>query len=228
MSVPKPDPEFDRFAGNYDRVLASSLAGVADENERFAEYKVGIMALQLSSAPPARILDFGCGVGRSLVFLQRYFHGAQISGYDPSTASLEQARLRASSASLYSDPTALAMASFDAILVANVFHHISKEQRRSTMAVCGGALARGGSLFIFEHNPLNPVTRRVFERCPFDEGATMLPRAEVIALGESVGLKVKRRAYTLFLPFANRRWLQAQQLMSWLPAGAQYYVQFER
>lgn len=228
MSVPTRDPEFDQFAGDYDRVLATSLAGVADENERFAEYKIGEMALQLSLNPPERILDFGCGVGRSLVFLQRYFPNAQISGYDPSTISLAEARLRAPSASLFSDPPTLATATFDAILVANVLHHISHEQRLPAMALCAGALAPGGSLFVFEHNPHNPVTRRVFERCPFDDGATMLPRKEVIALGVNAGMKVKRRAYTLFLPSAKRGWLRAQRLLSWLPAGAQYYVQFER
>ena len=81
---------------------------------------------------------------------------------------------------------------------------------------------------MFEHNPYNPLARRVFERCPFDEGASMLRRRAVIDLGRDAGLKVKRAAYTLFLPSANRHWLRVQRLLSWLPVGAQYYVQFQK
>jgi SAM-dependent methyltransferase len=236
MPAPTPEPEFDRFAKDYDHALARSLAGsltgsltgAADEGERFAEYKVGEMALQLSRIPPRRILDFGCGVGRSLKFLERYFPGAAICGYDPSPASLDEAHRRVPSASLFPDRASLPAAAFDAVLAANVLHHIAPDQRPAAIELCGDVLARGGSLFVFEHNPFNPVTRRVFDRCPFDEGASMLPRRDVIALGRRAGLKVRRSAYTLFLPFSNRRWLRAQRLLSWLPAGAQYYVQFEK
>jgi SAM-dependent methyltransferase len=228
MNAPTPEPEFDRFAHDYDRVLAGSLAGAADEGERFAEYKVGEMALQIAASTPRRILDFGCGVGRSLRFLARYFPDAHVHGYDPSPVSLEQARVRVPEAELVTDSALLPTAFFDAILVANVFHHIPTAQRAAAMATCGRVLAPGGSLFIFEHNPLNPVTRRVFDRCPFDVGAVMLPRPEVVALGRRAGLAITRSAYTLFLPFSNRGWLRAQRLLSWLPAGAQYYVQFAK
>jgi len=56
---------------------------------------------------------------------------------------------------------------------------------------CGDALAEGGSLFVFEHNPLNPLTRYVFERCVFDR-AGYLYHGRVKALADGArqgGLK---------------------------------------
>ena len=222
------EPEFDRFAYDYERILESSLADAGADGERFAEYKIGEMSLQLRDHAPRRILDFGCGVGRSLNHLARYFPEAALAGYDPSGASLDEAQSRTPAASLFSEPSALPLESFDLVLAANVMHHIPSEERSAATALCAKLLAPGGSLFVFEHNPYNPLTRRVFERCPFDRDASMLYRREVIALGKAAGLRLTRAAYTLFVPLCNVSWLRAQRLLAWLPAGAQYYVQFEK
>ena len=54
--------EFDPYAETYDRLLADSL-GTGDI-DRFAAYKVDEIAYRLRR----RVLDFGCGIGRSLPF----------------------------------------------------------------------------------------------------------------------------------------------------------------
>jgi SAM-dependent methyltransferase len=126
-------------------LLAESLAGTGEENERFAEYKVAEMSIQLSRAPPRRILDFGCGVGRSLGLLARYFPEAAICGYDPSPHSIDEARRRVPAATLYGASAVLPEAGFDAVLAANVFHHIAQEQRHAAIRSCGNALARAAA-----------------------------------------------------------------------------------
>jgi len=45
-----------------------------------------------------------------------------------------------------------------------------------------------GSLFVFERNPFNPVTRLVFERCPFDQAAEMLRLSATRSAGAEAGL----------------------------------------
>src|SRR5262249_50895625 len=111
---------------------------------------------------------------------------------------------------------------------ANVFHHIPCADRIAVMARCKSLMRTGGRLFLFEHNPLNPVTRRIFERCPFDQGATMLRRREALVLAEAVGLSVIRSEYTLFFPRQLRLLRPFERLLGWFPLGAQYCVEMTR
>ena len=85
-------PEFDQFAENYNKVLSDSMPTGLAEDRYFAEYKIKIMADRLRGVPVKRILDYGCGAGRSLVILKEFFPEAEISGYDVSGESLKEAR----------------------------------------------------------------------------------------------------------------------------------------
>ena len=82
-------------------------------------------------------------------------------------------------------------------------------------------------MFIFEHNPLNPLTRYVFERCPFDVNAKMIPRRELIDLARNAGLKVAAMSFTLFFPKPLKFFRPIERWLGWLPLGAQYCVEFE-
>ncbi len=221
-------PGFDKFAKDYDRVLAASLPAGMEESGYFAEYKVAGMARRLRGRAPRRILDFGCGAGRSLPFLRRHFPGSELWGYDVSPDSLAVAATHCPDATLCADWSAMAGVSFDAILAANVFHHIPPADRPEALARCRGALADGGRMFLFEHNPRNPVTRRVFERCAFDVDAEMLSLATALDLADRAGFSVEHRAYTLFFPRPLAFLRGLESLLGWLPLGAQYYVQLAR
>ena len=219
--------EFDRYAQSYDRVLASAL-GTGGEIDRFAGYKVDEMRAALAGAPVRTVLDFGCGVGRSLPFLEEAFPDACVYGFDPSAASVVTAKQRSPTTTVVTDIEEIAAKSFDCILVANVMHHVPIDARCRELERCARLLGRSGSLFVFEHNPFNPVTRLVFDRCPFDRDASMLFRRELERLGAQAGLAVRRRAYTLFLPFRGKLAASVHRALAWLPLGAQYYVQFVR
>lgn len=219
--------EFDRYARNYDAVLTTAL-GSDGEVDRFAGYKIDEMSQRLAASSVRRVLDFGCGVGRSLPFLREAFPEAEVWGFDPSAECASAAQSRAPSARVVSDWTMVDTASFDCVLAANVFHHVPLHARLAELERCGTLLAPEGSLFVFEHNPFNPVTRRVFDRCPFDRDAVMIAPSDMLRLGRSAGLTVRRCAYTLFLPFRGRMVAALHRALAWLPLGAQYYVQFVR
>lgn len=218
-------PEFDQYAAQYDRLLGEAIPESLSEDAYFAEYKIALMAARLGDNKPARILDFGCGAGRSLPYLERYFPNTELYGYDLSPASLEIAAQRAPCAKLFSDWDDMADLRFDAIVAANVFHHIQPAQRQQMLARCHESLSADGQLFIFEHNPLNPATRWIFERCPLDANAEMLSLKTALELIRKTGFHSEQHGYTLFFP---RPLAFMRRLEPWLmniPLGAQYYVQ---
>jgi len=225
--VPRVPVDFDRYAETYDRVLADSL-GAGGDIDRFAAYKIDEIAFRLRSSRIQRVLDFGCGVGRSLPFIAAAFPEAALWAFDPSLDSIQSAYKRESRARVTADWNEIPARGFDCVMAANVFHHIPFDAREAEMRRCAAALSCVGSLFVFEHNPLNPLTRRVFERCPFDRDATLIHRREIIRLGTLAGLRVQRAAFTLFLPFTGQLLTSLQRGLGWFPLGAQYYVQFVR
>jgi SAM-dependent methyltransferase len=221
-------PEFDRYAEQYDRVLGEAIPEGLNDDNFFAEYKIALMAARSGKFKYERILDFGCGAGRSLPFLNQYFPDAELWGYDVSPASLKVAAQRLPRAKLFSDWEAITETRFDAIFAANVFHHIPPEQRQQALIHCRQALADNGQMFLFEHNPLNPVTRWIFERCPFDADAEMLRLKTALELTGKAGFSSEQHGYTLFFP---RPLAFLRGLEPWLkriPLGAQYYVQMAK
>ncbi len=221
-------PEFDQYAANYDRVLAESMPDGMSESGYFAAYKIALMAKALHVQPPRRILDFGCGAGRSLPYLAQYFPDAALAGFDLSPASLQFAAQRVPQARLSSDWATFAGEQFDVILAANVFHHIPPAERVAALQRCREVLRPDGQLFLFEHNPYNPVTRRVFERCPFDVDAAMFSLATAQTLAQQAGFSREQHGYTLFFP-RPLAWLRGlEPALKFLPLGAQYYVQMAK
>jgi len=218
-------PEFDQYARQYDHVLGEAIPESLNEDGYFAEYKIALMAARLGNNRPARILDFGCGAGRSLPYLEQYFPDAELFGYDLSSASLEIAAKRTPRAKLFSDWCNIATMRFDAIVAANVFHHIPAAERREALTQCRLVLAEGGQMFLFEHNPLNPATRWIFERCPFDVDAEMLKLNSALDLCHEAGFNSEQHGYTLFFPRQLAFLRGIEPWLKRLPLGAQYYVQ---
>ena len=221
-------PEFDQYAGQYDRILGEAIPEGLNEDSYFAEYKIALMAARLKGRNPIHILDFGCGAGRSLPYLDQYFPKAELWGYDVSPASLKVAAERVPRAKLFLDWSAVASMRFDVIVAANVFHHIPSAQRPQALAQCYEALVAGGQMFLFEHNPFNPATRWIFERCPFDADAEMLSLRTALDLARKAGFLSERHGYTLFFP---RPLAFLRRLEPWLiriPLGAQYYIQMAK
>ena len=85
-------------------------------------------------------------------------------------------------------------------------------------------LRSGGMVAVFEHNPLNPVTVRAVNTCPFDENAILIPPWRMKASVEEAGFQDARIRFRLFVPGALRRLRPIEAALYWCPLGAQYSV----
>jgi len=85
-------------------------------------------------------------------------------------------------------------------------------------------LQPNGAVLIIEHNPFNPVTRRIIARCAFDADAVLLRCSETMRLIRSAGAVIAGRRYIGFSPLRSTLIEQAERAIGWLPIGAQYCV----
>ena len=58
--------------------------------------------------------------------------------------------------------------SFYLVFIAAVFHHVDFALHQALIKEITRALKKGGRLVLFEHNPLNPLTRYLVKTCVFD------------------------------------------------------------
>jgi 2-polyprenyl-3-methyl-5-hydroxy-6-metoxy-1,4-benzoquinol methylase len=220
----KTSVEFDDFASRYRDLLDQSVAASGESGEYFAGFKAQYVSRILGSDFSGTILDYGCGVGLLTGYLLQSFPQAQVLGFDPSPASIRMASPEvASRAHLTAEETALPP-KVDAIILANVMHHVPRAERRSLMAALAERLSPSGLLLIFEHNPANPVTRRAVCRCAFDRDAILLWPREVTGYFRHARLNVLRRDYIVFFPHLLRRLRPMEDLLTWCPLGAQYVL----
>jgi hypothetical protein len=62
------------------------------------------------------------------------------------------------------------------------------------------SLRPGGHVVVFEHNPLNPVTRRAVAACPFDDDAILLWPWQARSLLRRSGFDAVTLDYIVFFP----------------------------
>jgi SAM-dependent methyltransferase len=217
--------DFDDYTENYNQLLKAGTRFFSSSEEYFARYKVDLVRKQVHS-PVCRLLEYGCGIGRNIPFLQQAFPDAVVMGSDISGASLEVARRDNTEVEFFReddnvDPTNL----FDLIFVAGVFHHIPVARRVDVAITLSNRLAPSGRLFVFEHNPFNPITRRIVNNCPYDEDAVLLKPSELKRILSDAALIIERRAYCLFVPPSLSVVAGLESKLGWLPLGGQYWVQ---
>lgn len=223
--------EFDRFADEYTAAHASNIAISGEDPAYFARSKIeqARKLWDVEGRPePRAVLDFGTGIGNSLPHLARLFPQAEVTGVDVSRRSLDVAAHRFPGAArlLAYDGGAipLAEASFDLVFTACVFHHIAKSERDAVFAELRRLMRPGALLLVFEHNPLNPVTRYIVATCPFDENAVLIGAPSLKKSQAEAGFHKVRAAYTGFFPGALRALRPLERFMTALPLGAQYYT----
>jgi SAM-dependent methyltransferase len=225
------EPQFDRYARDYHDLNAAAVRASGETPDYFAALKASYMsrAAPLPEDGALRaILDFGCGIGGGIPHLRRAFPDARLHGVDASGVSIAMARTASADAQfsvIEDNRLPLPDATFDLALAACVFHHIAPVERLHWMRELHRVLKPGGKLFVFEHNPLNPLTRKVVRECPFDEDAILLPRGEALALLADAGFREAKSDYIVFFPRMLAALRPLERWLSRLPLGAQYAAQ---
>jgi SAM-dependent methyltransferase len=111
--------------------------------------------------------------------------------------------------------------SFSAAVLSCVLHHVPLAERAGVLAQVMSALEPGGRLFIFEHNPFNPLTRRAVATCPFDDDAILLWPWEQRRLLRESGFEQVGLDYIVFFPAPLSFLRSLEPKLRWLGAGAQ-------
>ena len=225
------EAEFDKFAAEYRDLHAANIRISGEDPEYFAEYKIKDIAAELASArSPAtgRVLDFGAGVGYSVPFFRRHIPGAAITCLDVSKRSLAIGAATHSSDAefVHFDGASIPYEAecFDVALASCVFHHIARSEHVGLLREIRRVLKPDGMLFVFEHNPLNPLTRRAVNTCPFDENAVLITAPALRARAREAGFDAARIKYRIFFPALLRGLRGLERHLTWLPLGAQYYL----
>jgi trans-aconitate methyltransferase len=154
-----PEQLFDR-AAEYEAMLNQGIS-LSGENQEF--FILGRVQDMRSQVPPnpGRILDFGCGTGKSCARLAEFFPTAQVVGAD-----LSEEALRHATTSFGSNGVTFAniadlprLEPFDLCYINGVFHHIDPGERQPTRVMIRDLLNPGAHLALFENNPWNPGMR---------------------------------------------------------------------
>jgi SAM-dependent methyltransferase len=233
--------EFDSYANFYETLHNENLALVGAESHEFLYAKLnwcGRFAVKLfkSNSFAKTFLDYGCGTGRFGLEFYKYFDKSwAYVGVDPSQACIEEAQAQFASRSSQSsqsnrNPLFFNLESwsesavlYDFILVACVLHHIEQQERPSVLRRLWKVLRPGGVILIWEHNPWNPVTRKIVKDCAFDRDARLVSIAEMSRLWQqAINEDETGYRFVTFFPGVLRRLQPLEHLLGWLPLGGQW------
>jgi SAM-dependent methyltransferase len=234
--------DFDDVAAGYAQEVDRAVAFSGQAQGFFLDLKARqieeAIRDRLGEPSEVRALEVGCGPGLMQLRLRQCV--GRLWGMDLSLGCLAQAcragqagqagaQARAKAGDQFGLVAGDGMSapfaggSFDLVFAVCVLHHVPPGGRRDALVGEMARLARpGGLVAIWEHNPWNPLTRRVVARCPFDRDAALLSLAETRRLLRRAGLSRVESRYGLFFPWRGRGWRRAERLLAQVPLGAQF------
>ena len=227
------EAEFDKFVSDYRLLHTSNIRLSGEDPDYFAGYKVkdAYCELKENSKPTEglTILDFGTGIGTSISYFLKIFQNPSLICMDVSFESIKSARKQYVNEPvdfILFDGTEIPLRqqSVDLVFAACVFHHIDKNQHSLIINKFHKVLKNAGSLIIFEHNPLNPLTRHAVNTCPLDENAELILGKKMRRRLLDGGFADTKLKYRIFFPKAVSRLRKLETYLTMLPIGAQYYV----
>ncbi len=226
--------EFDRHAASYDGGMDGPIKRLLGSADHFMEVKAEWLMRREPSLnqPDATLLDYGCGAGDLMRKLGEMGAAARFTGCDVSSGMLAEAErrwprelgevprlaLQDGASTGFDDGT------FDVVVVSAVLHHVTPANRPTVYDELARILRPGGRLYVFEHNPRNPLVRYVVANTKIDENAILLDPREVRgALPERLRQRLDTE-YLMFMPPRMSFLRFVDRLLRWLPLGAQYAV----
>ena len=224
---------FDRFAKDYRTIHDANLKASGYSSDYFSARKIREIVRHCNTANRnLKVLDLGCGDGLCCHYFRKYYPGADIYGIDISMKSLIVAGNRSIPRvhfSLY-DGFHIPFQNdlFNIVLMANVLHHVyHPKQQKALLRECLRVMVKKGKLFIFEHNPLNPITRKLVNDCPFDQDAVLVHFHRLKKILTHIGFNHQCRFF-LFMPGMFNKIEFIERWIGWLPMGGQYYFMCQK
>ena len=227
--------EFDRHAATYDGGLDNPVKRMmGDSADQFIAVKARWLLRREKGLVDGtlKLLDYGCGAGDLMRVLADLGARADFTGCDVSQAMLAEVVKRwparhgpAPFLSVqYGPRTPFADGQFDVATISAVLHHVPVVERPVVYTELARVLKPGGRLYVFEHNPRNPLVRYVIARTPIDANAILLDAREVRTGLQGSAHYNLDTDYLMFMPPGIDFLRGVDRALAWLPLGAQYVV----
>jgi SAM-dependent methyltransferase len=227
--------EFDQHAAAYDGGLDNPVKRMmGDSADQFIAVKARWLLRREKGLfdGKLKLLDYGCGAGDLMRVLTDLGARADFTGCDVSQGMLAEVVKRWPArhgvppflSVQYGPRTPFADGQFDVATISAVLHHIPVTERPVVYAELARVLKPGGRLYVFEHNPRNPLVRYVIARTPIDANAILLDAREVRAGLQSSARYDLDTDYLMFMPPGIAFLRGVDRALAWLPLGAQYVV----
>ena len=226
--------EFDQYRDTYRRAVEDAIAFSSADLDFFTKAKARVLLeladSRVGAAADLDFLDVGCGPGETDRFLEGRV--GRLAGVDVAPQLLERARRSNPWAEYrgYAPGKAIPFDSgcFDVCFAVCVLHHVPVRERAGLVTEMARVCRPGGLVALFEHNPLNHLTRRAVAGCEFDRDAELLRRREATALLRDARLTGPRGRYIVFFTRSSRLLRRIERGLGPLPLGAQYVVSAHR
>ena len=221
--------DFDHHADTYRDDVEDAISWSGKDVDYFAKGKADLLVAlaqrRLGDPTKLRALDVGCGVGVTDRFLAGRF--GELHGVDIAADAVEKARESNPEVHYEAyDGGALPFPddALDIAFTICVVHHVPPPDWPLFASEMTRVVRPGGLVAVFEHNPLNPLTRVSVSRCPFDEDVTLLRAGTTARLMTEAGLQPVERRFFYFLPVRDVATSQIERALRGVPLGAQYFV----
>lgn len=221
--------DFSHYKDNYREQVQGSIAFSGQDVEFFTEVKarhlIDLAKKYLGDPGELSTLDVGCGVGLTDRFLAP--HLGALYGVDLSEGVIEKAAQTNPSAQyqVYDGRTLPFPDNvMDLVFAICVLHHVPPPSWENFVREMKRVTTNRGLVVVFEHNPLNPATRRAVGSCAFDINAVLLRRRSTRELFLRSRLYLLEQRYIVFFPFRSAIFSRLERRLGWLPIGAQYFV----
>ena len=83
-------------------------------------------------------------------------------------------------------------------------------------------------MFIFEHNPYNPLTLKLVANCEFDVDAELIKKKDLIKICKKNKFNIFKSGYIHFFPSKLGFMFKLENYLKWLFLGAQYFCLFKK
>jgi len=219
--------EFDRYNESYDDAVNRAISFSGQKVESFTRAKADdllrTIASHFDSPRQLSLLDVGCGIGNYHPLLAPVV--GSVSGVDVSSVCIAKAKERnptVSYAAYDGDHLPYPDQHFDVTFCICVLHHVPPERWPQFVSEMRRVTRAGGLVVIYEHNPKNPLTRKVVHDCEFDRDAVLLTMTQTRQLLSAAGCSDVKASSILTLPPMGGFIEKLDGLFAKLPFGSQY------